>query len=70
MVIDRDIPSILGAVYSNSGSTPQRFGRRRGDFERDLEAALRHIRSSGTFHETIETGVVVAEKTRHTADAR
>lgn len=68
-MIDRNIPSILGAVYSNSGSTPRRFGDRQSDFEHDLEAALRQFRPSGTFHETIETGVIVAEKTDLTAGA-
>lgn len=62
-VIDRDFPSILGAIYSNSSSTPERLRERRAEFESDLEAALLRACPSGAFHETIETGVIVAEKT-------
>lgn len=61
-VLRRDIPSILGAVYSLSGSTQRLFGGRLGDFERDLEAALLRASPSGVFEETIETGVLVAMK--------
>lgn len=61
-VIDRDIPSITSAIYSNSGSTPRHFDGRQRAFEEDLETALRRIHSSGTFHETIQTGVIVVEK--------
>jgi ubiquinone/menaquinone biosynthesis C-methylase UbiE len=60
--ITRDIPSVIGAVYSVSGSTPRRFGDRLSDFERDLEAALRLARPDGVFHGTLETGVTVALK--------
>jgi len=60
--IRRDIPSIIGAVYSASGSTQRLFGDRLGDFEADLTAALRRLRPGGDFQETIETGVVVAMK--------
>jgi len=60
--ISRDIPSITGAVYSVSGSTQRLFGDRRGDFEADLEEALRRVRPGGEFRETIETGVIVAMK--------
>lgn len=60
--IDRDIPSIIGAVYSHSSATPPLFGDRLRDFETDLEQALRRMRPDGAFHETIETGVIVAMK--------
>lgn len=60
--INRDIPSIIGAVYSVSGSTQRLFGERLRDFEADLQQALRHACLGGTFQETIETGVVVAMK--------
>ncbi|HEY2048405.1 MAG TPA: class I SAM-dependent methyltransferase [Caulobacteraceae bacterium] len=58
--ITRDIPSIIGAVYSVSSSTQRLFGDRLGDFERDLEAALRRACPGGVFQKTIETGVIVA----------
>jgi ubiquinone/menaquinone biosynthesis C-methylase UbiE len=61
-MIDRDIPSILGAIYSSSSSTPRYFGGRQSDFEHDLEVALRQFSPSGRFHETIETGVLIAER--------
>jgi ubiquinone/menaquinone biosynthesis C-methylase UbiE len=61
-VIERDVRSVISAVYSNSGSTPQRFDGRQAAFENDLEVALRQVSPSGTFHEVIETGVIVAEK--------
>ncbi|HUZ11834.1 MAG TPA: class I SAM-dependent methyltransferase [Caulobacteraceae bacterium] len=60
--IRRDIPSIIGAVYSVSSSTQRRFGKRLGDFETELGEALRRACPSGTFEETIETGVVIAVK--------
>jgi ubiquinone/menaquinone biosynthesis C-methylase UbiE len=60
--IVRDIPSIIGAVYSVSSSTQRLFGERLGDFEDDVVAALRRQRPEGVFQETIETGVTVAMK--------
>jgi ubiquinone/menaquinone biosynthesis C-methylase UbiE len=56
----RDIPSIIGALYSVSSSTQRLFGDRLGEFERDLEAALRCACPAGVFDETIETGVILA----------
>ena len=58
--IRRDVRSVIGAVYSVSSSTQRLFGDRRGEFERDLEAALADACPGGVFHETIETGVIVA----------
>jgi ubiquinone/menaquinone biosynthesis C-methylase UbiE len=60
--ITRDIASILGAVFSVSGTTQRLFGDRLAEFEADLEAALRRMRPDGVFHATIETGVLVAMK--------
>ena len=60
--IRRDIPSIVGAVYSLSSSTQRLFGDRLGEFERDLMAALRGANPDGVFEATIETSVVVAMK--------
>lgn len=61
-IIRRDIPSIVGALYSISNSTQRLFGDHLADFERDLEAALRRANPSGVFEEAIETGVLVAMK--------
>jgi hypothetical protein len=61
-VIDRDVPSVLGAIYSNSGSTPERFGERRADFEQNLKSALLRMSPSGSFREKVETGVIVAAR--------
>ena len=60
--LQRDIPSILGAVYSASVSTRRLFGARLGDFETELEAALWRASPDGKFQESIETGVIVAMK--------
>lgn len=60
--IRRDIPSVIGYAYSTSRSPQRLFGDRVGDFERDLEAALRRANPEGVFEETIETGVLVAMK--------
>ncbi|HSZ50629.1 MAG TPA: class I SAM-dependent methyltransferase [Caulobacteraceae bacterium] len=60
--ITRDIPSIIGFLYSRSDSTQRLFGERLDAFEHDLAAALRRVRPDGVFHETIETGVTVAMK--------
>lgn len=60
--VDRDIASVIGAVYSLSGSTPRLFGDRLADFEADLASALRRASPAGLFHETVETGVIVAVK--------
>jgi ubiquinone/menaquinone biosynthesis C-methylase UbiE len=60
--IRRDIPAIIGSVYSVSGSTQRLFGDRLGDFEADLEETLTRVRPDGIFQETIETGVIVAMK--------
>ena len=58
--LTRDIPSILGELYSTTRSPQRLFGDRLADFEADLAAALRRLRPDGMFHETLETGVVVA----------
>jgi ubiquinone/menaquinone biosynthesis C-methylase UbiE len=58
--ITRDIPSIIGEIYSISRSPQARFGDRLAEFESELDAALRRLSPDGVFHETLETGVVVA----------
>jgi hypothetical protein len=60
--IRRDIPSILGALYSASGSTRRLFGARLGEFETELGEALLRASVGGVFEETIETGVIIAMK--------
>lgn len=60
--ISRDIASIIGAVFSASGSTQRLFGDRLRDFETDVEETLRRRRPAGAPLETIETGVIVAMK--------
>ena len=60
--IRRDIPSVIGAVYSISRSTQRLFGDRLGAFEGDLEAALRRASPEGVFESEIETNVTVVMK--------
>jgi ubiquinone/menaquinone biosynthesis C-methylase UbiE len=60
--ITRDIVSILGCLYSTSGSARPRFGDRVVEFETELVAALLSLAPSGTFKEQIETEVLVAPK--------
>jgi ubiquinone/menaquinone biosynthesis C-methylase UbiE len=58
----RDIPSIIGHVYSLSTSPRSAFGERVEIFERELTAALLRANPSGVFHERLETDVVIARK--------
>jgi ubiquinone/menaquinone biosynthesis C-methylase UbiE len=60
--LTRDIPSILGELYSTTRAPQRLFGDRLADFETDLAAELRCLRPDGMFHETLETGVIVAMK--------
>jgi SAM-dependent methyltransferase len=60
--IVRDIPSILGNLYSSSGAAKSLFGDRRGEFEDALHAALLEFNSSGVFHEHLETEVMIVRK--------
>jgi ubiquinone/menaquinone biosynthesis C-methylase UbiE len=66
-LIERDVSSILGWVYSSSTSARQRFGERAPEFERELAEALGRARPSGIFRETVETEVVVIRKRAATA---
>jgi ubiquinone/menaquinone biosynthesis C-methylase UbiE len=61
-VVERDVPSILGWVYSSSTSARHRFGERVQAFERDLAEALGRASPSGIFRETVETEVAVVRK--------
>jgi ubiquinone/menaquinone biosynthesis C-methylase UbiE len=58
----RDVPSIIGHVYSLSTSPRSAFGQRAAAFERELTAALLRSNPSGVFEERIETAVTIARK--------
>ncbi len=60
--ITRDIPSIIGCIYSASSSTKEQFGADSGRFENALGNALLKLNPSGVFHEKIETEVILAPK--------
>lgn len=62
--ITRDVASILGCLYSTSGSARPHFGDRADEFEAELSAALLSLNSSGVFKGRIETEVLVAPKKR------
>jgi SAM-dependent methyltransferase len=47
--VTRDVPSILGCLYSLSGSARPHFGNRVEEFEGELSAALLSLNSSGVF---------------------
>lgn len=59
---ERDVPSIVGHVYSTSVSPKSAFGTRADLFERDLTEALLRANPSGVFRERVETEVVIARK--------
>lgn len=60
MDFERDVPSILGYVYSMSISPKSAFGDRIDAFEQDLTEALLAANPSGVFKERLETEVVIA----------
>ena len=60
--LERDVPSVVGHVYSVSTSARRLFGDRAAAFERDLALALAGANPSGVFRERVETEVVVARK--------
>ncbi len=60
--IVRDIPSILGNLYSSSGAAKSLFGTRVAEFERALTDALLKQNPSGVFHERLETEVMIVPK--------
>jgi hypothetical protein len=63
MDFERDVPSIIGHVYSMSVSPRSAFGDRVAMFERDLTKALQLANPSGVFKERLETEVVIARVT-------
>jgi hypothetical protein len=60
--ITRDVPSIVGCVYSGVSATWPMFGERRAAFEAELSVALLSLEPSGLFEESLETAVYVAPK--------
>jgi SAM-dependent methyltransferase len=60
--ITRDVPSIVGWVFSSANATKPMFGVRLADFEAELAEALLSLNPSGVFEEKIETAVYVAPK--------
>jgi ubiquinone/menaquinone biosynthesis C-methylase UbiE len=60
--IKRDINSIIGCVYSTSGSTRRLFGDNANGFEGELTKALLGLNPAGVFNEQVETEVIIAPK--------
>jgi SAM-dependent methyltransferase len=60
--IVRDIPSILGNLYSSSGAAKSLFGDRLAEFEHALRDALLTLNPLGVFHEHLETEVMIVRK--------
>ena len=58
--IERDLPSIVGHVYSLSTSPRSAFGERLGQFERELTQALLAMNACGVFKERVATEVLIA----------
>jgi len=63
-VISRDVPSVIGCVYSMSSSSRPLFGHAASAFEEELSRALLALQPSGVFNEHIETEVLLAPKKR------
>ena len=62
--ITRDVTSIIGCLYSTSGSARHHFRDQVAEFEAELSEALLSLNSFGVFKERIETEVLVAPKKR------
>jgi SAM-dependent methyltransferase len=60
--LTRDIASIIGCLYSNSSSTRRLLDGREAAFEADIREAMLRLNPAGVFHETLETGVLIAMK--------
>ena len=54
--------SIIGCLYSNSSSTRRLLAGRETAFEADIREAMLRLNPTEVFHETLETGVLVAMK--------
>jgi SAM-dependent methyltransferase len=64
MDIERDVPSIIGYVYSMSTAPKSAFGERASAFERELSQLLLSVKPSGVFRERVETEVLIARVMR------
>jgi ubiquinone/menaquinone biosynthesis C-methylase UbiE len=60
--LTRDLDSIIGCLYSNSSSTRHLLADREDAFEADIREAMLRLNPTGIFHETLETGVLIAMK--------
>jgi len=58
--VERDFASILGALYSMSGSARRLFGDEGPRFETELREAMGELNPAGVFREKVETEVVIA----------
>jgi ubiquinone/menaquinone biosynthesis C-methylase UbiE len=58
--ITRDMNSIIGCIYSNSGSAKPLFGGHAETFEAELTKTLLNLNPAGVFNEHVETEVVIA----------
>lgn len=65
--LERDIPSIIGCLYSTTGAAKPLFGNRAAAFEKDLARALLGLEPSGVFKEKLETEVLIAPKAKWAA---
>src|ERR1700722_7658022 len=60
--LTRDVASIIGCLYSNSSSTRRLLEGREAAFEADIREAMLRLNPAGIFHETLETGILIARK--------
>ena len=60
--ITRDIPSVLGCLYSSTGAAKPLLGDRSPQFEAELSEALLRVNPTGVFRERLETEVLIAPK--------
>lgn len=61
-IIERNIESIVGCIYSISSSARSLFGDKVGAFETQLTEALLSHNPAGIFRERLETEVLIAPK--------
>jgi SAM-dependent methyltransferase len=62
-VVGRSVDDLVGWVFSRSASAPHLFGRRLGDFERDLRALLTGTSADGRFAEQLpDTEIMIWRK--------
>ncbi|MCO7125228.1 class I SAM-dependent methyltransferase [Sporolactobacillus shoreicorticis] len=59
---ERDIPSIIGYLYSTSTCRKSKLGKNTANFEKELYDELKLINSSGTFKEPVTDYYIIAFK--------